>query len=64
MIVSFDIIGSDDGLSLYGSKTLSELMLAYCYLDLWEQILVDFESKYNGFPTRKYISKSHPQNGI
>ena len=30
---------------LFGAKPLPELMLVYCQLDLWEQILVKFESE-------------------
>ena len=44
-------------------KSLSEPMLEYCQLNLWEKISVKFESKYNNFHSRKCISKCCLQNG-
>ena len=44
-------------------KPLSEPMLEYSQLNLWEQISVKFESKYNNFHSRKCISKCCLQNG-
>ena len=40
---------------LDGAKSLSELVLAYCQLDSWEQISVKFESEFYHFHSRKCI---------
>ena len=40
---------------LFGAKPLPEPMLAYCQLDLWEQISVKFELEFYHFLFRKCI---------
>ena len=40
---------------LFGTKSVSEPMPGYCYLDPLEQISVKFLSKYDTFHSRKYI---------
>ena len=42
---------------LFGTKPLPEPMLAYCQLDSWEQISVNFESELYHFHSRKFIWK-------
>ena len=48
---------------LLGAKPLSEPMLAYCYLDHWEQNPMKTQWKCNNFQTIKWTSKnfSRPQ---
>ena len=41
------VIGSDNGVSAMWYNPLSESMLAYSWLDFWEQIAVKGESKHN-----------------
>ena len=42
---------------LFGTKSLSQPMLVYCQSDPWEQISVEFQSKYQTFHSGKYIWK-------
>ena len=46
-------IGSNK--SFFSTKSLPKLMLAYCQLDPWEQISVQFEWSYKDFHSRKCI---------
>ena len=48
---------------LFGTKPLSKPMLAYCQLDPWEHISVNFKSKHSDFHWRKLVSKYPLQNG-
>ena len=45
---------------LFGTKLLSEPVLSYCYLDTWEQILVNLWT-YKDFHTKK---NCRLQNGV
>ena len=38
---------------LFGAKPLSKSMPAYCQLDSWEQIFVEFESEFSSFSLKK-----------
>ena len=42
---------------LFGAKPLPEPVLAYCQLESWEQISVNFESEFYHSHSRKYIWK-------
>ena len=47
---------------LFGAKPLPEPMLAYCQLDSWEHISVEFESEFCYFHSRKCIWKCRLPN--
>ena len=50
-------------LTINGVKPLSEPILGYYWLVLWEQISVKFESEFLHFYSRKHVWKYHMQNG-
>ena len=43
---------------LFGAKSLSERVLAYCQFDPWDQTTVKFESKYKTFHSRNAFEKN------
>ena len=48
---------------LIGAKPLSEPMLTYCQLDLWEQTSVKFKSKYKTFHSWNFKWKCRLRSG-
>ena len=47
---------------LFGTKPLSGPMLASCYLEHWEQVIVKYDSKYKNRQLGKGIWKYHLLN--
>ena len=52
-ISEYAIIGYIMSWRMFGTKSLSESMIAYCQLDHWKYISLNFDSKYKSFPYKK-----------